>query len=50
MRIDRRTFEALLARLIAYSLELERTLIAAKRLMHFLYITGQGSRFRTVKS
>lgn len=51
IRIDRRTFEALLARLIvAYSLESERILIAVERLIHFLYIVGQGSRFRTVKS
>lgn len=51
MRVDRRTFEALLARLIvAYSLESERTLTAAERLMHFLYIVGQGSRFRAIKS
>lgn len=41
IRIDRRTFEALLARLIAaYSLESERTLIAAERLIYFLYIVG----------
>lgn len=41
MRIDRRTFKALLARLIvAYSLELEYILIATERLIHFLYIVG----------
>lgn len=51
MYIDRRIFEALLARLImSYSLESERILIAAKRLIHFLYIVGQGSRFRAIKS
>lgn len=51
MRIDRRTFEALLARLIAaYRLESERTLTATERLMHFLYIVGQGSSFRAIRS
>lgn len=50
IRIDRRTFKALLARLISYSLESERILTAAERLIHFLYIVGQGSRFRAVKS
>lgn len=50
MRVNRRTFEALLARLMVYRLESERTLTAAERLMHFLYIVGQGSGFRAVKS
>lgn len=51
IRIDRRIFEALLVRLIiSYSLESERILTAAKRLIHFLYIAGQGSRFRAIKS
>lgn len=51
MRMDRRTFEALLSRLIAgHGLESERVLTAAERLMHFLYIVGQGSGFRAVKS
>lgn len=51
MRIDRRTFKALLARLITgYRLESERTLTAIERLIHFLYIVRQGSSFRVVKS
>lgn len=51
MRIDRRTFEALLVRLITgYRLESERTLTAIERLIHFLYIVRQGSSFRVVKS
>lgn len=48
MRIDRATFEALLERLIQHGLELERTLTAAEKLMHFLYIVGQGSSYRAV--
>lgn len=40
----------MLERLIAdYSLELERTLTAAERLIHFLYIARQGSGYRTVR-
>lgn len=50
IRLDRRIFEALLERLIVdYSLESERILIAAERLMHFLYIARQGSGYRTVR-
>lgn len=48
IRIDRATFEVLLERLIGYRLELERTLIVAEKLMHFLYIIGQGSGYRAV--
>lgn len=48
IRIDRATFEALLDRLIGYGLEPERTLTAAEKLMHFLYIVGQGSGYRAV--
>lgn len=48
MRVDRATFEALLDRLLEHGLEPERTLTAAEKLMHFLYIVGQGSGYRAV--
>lgn len=48
IRINRATFEALLDRLIGYRLELEYTLTAAEKLIHFLYIIGQGSGYRTI--
>lgn len=49
-RINRRTFDLLLQQLIDYRLEAERTLTAAEKLLHFLYIVGQGSRYRTVRA
>lgn len=48
--INRRTFDLLLERLIDYRLEAERTLIAAEKLLYFLYIVRQGSRYRTVRA
>lgn len=50
MRVDKKTFEALLARLQEYRLEAERILTAVEKLIHFLYIVGQGSRYRTIKA
>lgn len=50
MRVNRATFEALLARLQNHGLEAERTITTAEKLMHFLYIVGQGSGFRAVKA
>jgi len=49
-RINRRTFDLLLERLIDYRLEAERTLIAVEKLLHFLYIIRQGSRYRTIRA
>lgn len=33
-----------------HGLEAERTLIAAEKLLHFLYIVGQGSGYRAVRA
>lgn len=50
--MNRRTFDLLLQQLIEadYRLEAERTLIAVEKLLHFLYIVGQGSSYRTVRA
>lgn len=48
IRINVATFEALLERLIGYRLQPERTLTTTEKLMHFLYIVGQGSSYRAV--
>lgn len=39
-RLNRRTFDILLVKLIEYRLEVARTLTTAERLLHFLYIVG----------
>lgn len=49
-RLNRRTFDLLLVELMDHGLEAARTLTAAERLLHFLYIVGQGSGFRAVKA
>lgn len=38
----------MLERLIGYRLQPERTLTTIEKLIHFLYIVGQGSSYRTV--
>lgn len=50
--MNRRTFDLLLQQLIEadYRLEAERTLIVAEKLLHFLYIIGQGSSYRTIRA
>lgn len=49
-RLNRRTFDLLLRQLMEHGLEAERTLTAAEKLLHFLYIVGQGSGYRAVRA